>query len=276
MEGIMVVRIALAQVTPVWEDPGATLHKAEPLVAKAAEEGASLICFPEQFATGWNPGSSSHAQFIDGEIFQTLSGYAKHHHITVLGSIRLLEGKKLFNACVVAGSDGTLLASYRKIHLFSPLKEGEKYNQGENIATFQLGGMMFGIAICYDLRFPPLFRVYATAGAGCMIVPSAWPASRMDAWELFIRTRAIENQIFVAGINTVGITPVDGYSGNSIVAGPFGTIIRRAPDHEGIICADIDEKEIEKARKAMHIEEDRQTGLYHDMARAVKKDHGGG
>lgn len=172
---------------------------------------------------------------------------------------------------MVAGADGTLLASYRKVHLFSPLMEGANYHPGENIATFQLGGVTFGLAICYDLRFSPLFRVYATAGAECMLVPSAWPASRMDAWELFIRTRAIENQIFVAGINTVGITPVDGYSGNSIVAGPSGTVISRAPEVEGITYADLDPAAIREARQAMHVEEDRKTGLYHDMARAVQK-----
>jgi predicted amidohydrolase len=241
------------------------------LIEKAAAEGAAIVCFPEQFTTGWDPGSVSNSQPHDGEIFQTLSGYAIRHNIAVLGSLRLQEEGKLFNACMVIGNDGTLLASYRKVHLFSPLKEGANYHPGESIATFQLGGMTFGLAICYDLRFPPLFRVYATAGVDCMLVPSAWPASRMDAWELFIRTRAIENQVFVAGINTVGITPVDWYSGNSMVAGPTGVIISRAPEAEGITCADLDPRAIEEARQVIHVEEDRKTGLYHDMARALKK-----
>ena len=156
----MVVRIALAQVTPVWEDPGATLRKAEPLIEKAAVEGAVIICFPEQFATGWDPGSVSNSQPPDGEIFHTLSGYARRYNIAVLGSIRLQEDGKIFNACMVIGSDGTLLASYRKVHLFSPLEEGSIYQPGENIATFQLGGMTFGIAICYDLRFFQIGRAH--------------------------------------------------------------------------------------------------------------------
>jgi omega-amidase len=267
----MVVRIALAQVTPVWEDPDATLRKVEPLIAKAAAEGALIVCFPEQFATGWDPGSGTNSQAPDGEIFHTLSGYAKRYNIAVLGSLRLQEEGKLFNACIVAGRDGSLLAGYRKVHLFSPLAEGASYHPGANIAMFRIGDITFGIAICYDLRFAPLFRVYASAGADCMLVPSAWPASRMDAWELFIRTRAIENQMFVAGINTVGITPVDWYSGNSMVAGPTGNIIVRAPDKEGVFFADLDPDVIRQARMAMHIEEDRQSGLYHEMARTAKK-----
>jgi len=267
----MTVRIALAQVTPVWENPGETLHHIEPLVAEAAKKGASIICFPEQFGTGWDPGSVSNAQPVDGLIVQTLAGYAKRHHIAILGSLRLLEQGKLFNACIVAGRDGTLIASYRKVHLFSPLMEGANYQPGERIATFQLGGMTFGIAICYDLRFSPLFHIYAAAGAECVLVPSAWPASRMDAWELFIRTRAIENQVFVAGINTIGTTPVDTYQGNSIVAGPLGDIICRAPANEGITCTDLDPGLIRQARQAMHVEEDRQTGLYHEMAKDSKK-----
>jgi omega-amidase len=267
----MVVRIALAQVTPVWEDPGATLRKVEPLVAKAAAEGALLVCFPEQFATGWDPGSVTNSQALDGEIFHTISGYAKRFNIAVLGSLRMAEGEKLFNACIVAGKEGTLLASYRKVHLFSPLIEGTSYHPGETITTFRIGDMTFGIAICYDLRFAPLFRVYASAGADCMLVPSAWPASRMDAWELFIRTRAIENQMFVAGINTVGITPVDWYLGNSMVAGPTGNVIVRASDAEGVFFTDLDPDVITKARMAMDVEGDRQTGLYHEMGRTVKK-----
>ena len=266
----MVVRIALAQVTPVWEDPGTTIRKVEPCIAKAAEDGATIICFPEQFATGWDPGSSSNAEPLDGKIFHTLSGYAKHYDIAVLGSLRQLEKGKLFNTCIVIGRDGTLLASYRKVHLFSPLMEGISYHPGDSITTFRHGGMLFGIAICYDLRFSPLFHVYANAGAECVFVPSAWPASRMDAWELFIRTRAIENQMFVAGVNTVGTTPVDRYMGNSIVAGPLGTIISRAPESEGITCTDLDPEAIRQARQAMHVDADRQTGLYHDMARAAK------
>jgi omega-amidase len=267
----MVVKIALAQVTPVWEDPGATLRKVEPLIAKAAAEGALIVCFPEQFATGWDPGSGTNSQALDGDIFHTLSGYAKRHNIAVLGSLRLQEEGKLFNACIVAGRDGSLLAGYRKVHLFSPLMEGASYQQGENIATFRIGDMTFGIAICYDLRFAPLFRVYASAGADCMLVPSAWPASRMDVWELFIRTRAIENQMFVAGINTVGITPVDLYSGNSIVAGPTGNIIVRASDAEGVFFADLDPEVIRQARMAMNVEGDRQTGLYHEMTKTARK-----
>lgn len=266
----MVVRIALAQVTPVWEDPLATLRKVEPYIAKAAADGASIICFPEQFTAGWDPGSVSNTQPVDGEIFQVLSGYAKRYNIAVLGSLRQLEEGKLFNTCIVTGREGKLLASYRKVHLFSPLMEGRNYHPGGSIATFKLGGMTFGIAICYDLRFAPLFRVYATAGAECLLVPSAWPASRMDAWELFIRTRAIENQIFVAGINTVGTTPVDSYSGNSIVSGPSGDIISRSTGEEGIAYADLDPEKLVQERQAMRIEDDRQTRLYHDMARSAK------
>jgi len=267
----MVVKIALAQVTPAWEDPLATLRKVEPFVATAATEGAEIICFPEQFATGWDPSSKSHAQQVNGEIVRTLSNYAKDYKIALLGSLRLVEEGRLFNSSIIANKDGAIIAIYRKVHLFSPLMEGASYHAGENIATARIGGMTFGIAICYDLRFAPLFRIYATAGADCVLVPSAWPASRMEAWELFIRTRAMENQMFVAGINTVGTTPVDRYPGNSIVAGPAGNIVVRAPDTEGVFFADLDPGSIRRARDAIRVEEDRKTGLYHDMARDAKR-----
>jgi omega-amidase len=266
----MTVRIALAQVEPVWENPEATLRKVQPLIEKSAENGASIICFPEQFPTGWDPASVANAQPDDGEIFHVLSDYSKSYNIAVLGSQRTVKEGRYYNTCIVTGAHGNQIASYSKIHLFSPLKEGEKYDQGGGIATFSIGDMIFGIGICYDLRFPPLFRIYAAAGTDCVLVPSAWPALRMNAWELFIRTRALENQVFIAGINTVGVTPVDHYTGNSIVADPYGEIITRAPETEGVTFADLNPLEIKQARNAINVEQDREPDLYHGMIRNTR------
>ena len=267
----MSTRIAIAQTGAVWEDPAATLSRVKPMAEDAAREGAAMICFPEQFATGWDPQSTRHAQSWDGEVPVTLAAYAREYRIAILGSLRLVDEARVYNAAFIVGPGGERIAEYRKIHLFSPLDEGRHYQEGSNIDVCMVGDMAFGIAICYDLRFPPLFRMFAEAGAECVLVPAAWPASRIDAWELFIRSRALENQMYVAGINTTGTNPVGHYNGNSLVADPHGKVISRGPESAGLIFADLDPGIVHKARKAFPVQEDRRPGVYHEIARDLKK-----
>ena len=105
-------------------------------------------------------------------------------------------------------------------------------NQDQSLGIFSLGSLSCGIAICYDLRFPELFRLYAKKGVQAMFVPAAWPQNRIRHWELFIRARAAENQMYIVGINTTGITPVDSYAGGSMTVDPYGDIIQQAGDAE--------------------------------------------
>ena len=267
----MSTRIALAQVKAAWEDPIATLENVHSIIETAARQGARLICFPEQFATGWDPQSTRHAQSWDDEVPAKLSAYAREYRIAILGSLRLADETRFYNAAFVVGPGGERIAEYRKIHLFSPMDEGRHYLEGNDIHVCRVGDMAFGIAICYDLRFPPLFRIYAEAGAECVLVPAAWPASRIDAWELFIRSRALENQMYVAGINTTGTNPVGHYNGNSLVADPCGKIIARGPESAGLIFADLDPGVVHEVRRGFPVQEDRRPRLYHDIARGLKE-----
>jgi len=266
----MVVTIAMAQVKPVWENPGATLDRVIPLIGQASANGADLICFPEQFATGWDPRSSDNAETGGGTIVSVLAEAAKKHTITILGSFRLLEEGSLFNAAAAIGSDGEVLGIYKKMHLFSPDAEDLAYHPGDDIAMFTVRDMEFGIAICYDLRFSSLFHIYAGAGADGVIVPAAWPASRMDAWELFIRSHALEDQMFIVGVNTTGVTPVGDYQGGSMAAGPHGEVLVRAGPGEGLTFATLDPVLVEEARRAIPAARDRKPGLYHAIYRKMK------
>ena len=265
----MTITLAIAQVAPVWEDPQAMLARVIPLIRQASLKKADIICFPEQFATGWDPGSSNHAETIGGRIVTRLSQAAGAHGIAVLGSVRLLENGSLYNAAVAIGEQGKVIGIYRKIHLFSPHHEDSTYRPGDDITIFSVGDMEFGIAICYDLRFSSLFHIYAAAGVDGVLVPAAWPASRMEAWEIFIRSHALEDQMFVIGINTTGNTPVDTYVGGSIAAGPYGDIIARAGTGEGLTFVDIEAGSVEEARRAIPAATDRKQGLYHEIYRKV-------
>jgi predicted amidohydrolase len=259
------VRVSSAQFISSWENPEKTLERAEIFVRHAADCGAQLICFPEQFATGWDPGSSKNIQTFDGTIVSALREYAKDYAIAILGSFREQSSPFPKNTALAIGSDGRLLATYAKIHLFSPSHEENMFIPGAELGIFSLGSLTCGITICYDLRFPALFRVYAHKGVQAVFVPSAWPQSRIRYWELFITARAAENQMYVVGVNTTGKTPVDTYSGASITADPHGVIISRANEAEQLLFSDIDPGYVERTRKAFPVGKDWKDDLYHAL-----------
>ncbi len=261
----MSLRLCIAQISSVWEDPSGSLEKVRPLISEAACEEASVICFPEQFATGWDPLSKHHFQPPEGQIVTTLKKYAGDYKIAILGSFREEGAPGPKNTSVLIGADGEAHAKYSKCHLFSPSGEQLSYRPGDRIALFTLAGMRCGIAICYDLRFPPLFRAYAHAGAEAVFVPAAWPASRIVQWELLIRARALEHQMYIIGINTTGTTPVDSYNGHSLISGPDGEVITRAGEEEELLYAVVDSARVEAARRSFPVEKDRRADLYHRL-----------
>lgn len=266
MQSPSVVRICSAQSSSIWEEPEKTLEKAGILVRHAAGSGASLICFPEQFATGWDPASSRNIQDLNGSIVSGLRGLAQKSRISILGSFRQSGDSLPRNTAIVIGSDGRVLATYSKIHLFSPGNEQSGYAPGNELGLFSLGPLRCGIAICYDLRFPEIFRLYAQKGAQVVFVPAAWPAQRLRHWELFITARAAENQIYVVGVNTTGTTPVDTYPGNSMTVDPNGTVISRANDAEQLVFADLDPAAVTTTRFHLPVEKDRRDALYRSLA----------
>jgi omega-amidase len=260
-----IIRVCSAQIAITWEDPEKTLIKAETFIRHAADCGAKLICFPEQFATGWDPKPRKNIQDIHGSIISSLQAYAKEYRIGILGSFREEHDPLPKNTAVAIGRDGRILASYAKMHLFSFCHEQEANTPGTDLGIFTFDSLTCGIALCYDLRFPELFGLYARRGIHAVFVPAAWPQSRIRHWELFITARAAENQMYILGVNTTGKTPVDLYSGASMTADPHGTIISRADEAEQLLFSDIDPGEVERAKKAFPVEKDRKDALYHSL-----------
>jgi predicted amidohydrolase len=249
----------------IWEDPDKSLAKAGVFIRHAAASGADIICFPEQFATGWNPNARSYTEETDGRIISALRDYGRDAGIAIIGSIRQTFHPSPRNTAVVIANDGTVLTSYAKIHLFSPAGEDNSFTPGSELGIFDLGSFRCGIAICYDLRFPELFSAYAARGTHAVVLPAAWPASRIRLWELFITARAAENQMYIVGVNTTGANPVDTYNGASITADPHGTIISRAGDAEQLVFCDLDPALVDAARSAMPVGKDRKNTLYRDL-----------
>ena len=194
-----------------------------------------------------------------GFIFNSNTG------ITVAGSVRIAEGERLTNSCVVYGPMGDLLASYAKMHPFSPAGEQMVYSPGNALSCFEVDGVRFGLAICYDLRFADLFHAYARAGVHCVCVPAAWPCVRLHHWRLFLQTRALENQYYVAGTGTIGRSPVAEYCGGSAVFGPDGEERAAAGDAERLLFAEIDPAEVTRTRTGFPVMEDRRDDLYSSL-----------
>lgn len=255
------MRVAGAQIRSAWEDPVASLEHAEPWIKSAAETGASLVCLPEQFPTGWDPSSSLHVQGREGPIVSAFRVLAREYGIAILGSFRERAHPRPRNTCIVLDRNGDEIGSYSKCHLFSPAGEGERYAPGEDPGIFSLGGVRFGLAICYDLRFPGLFDWYARQGVCSVLIPAAWPAGRISHWDLAIRARASDFQYYVVGVNTTGETPVETYEGGSLVADPGGDVVARAGRGEELMTAEIDPATIRKVRRALPVRRDRRPGL---------------
>jgi predicted amidohydrolase len=256
------MEICSAQLASVFENPDASLKKADEAVQEAVRSGADLIIFPEQFPTGWDPASSLFAEGEDGPIARRWCRIGEEHGAWIVGSHREVSGAGLKNTALLIGPDGSIHARYAKVHLFSPGGEDCRYLPGDDLVVTSCAGLSIGLAICYDLRFPELFRRYADAGVDCMIIPAAWPCSRLNHFDLFIRARAVENQFFVAGVNTTGVTSVDQYCGGSLLVDPTGDILCRGGEGEALIPAPIDRDLVQRTRRLFPVQKDTRRDLY--------------
>ena len=160
-------------------------------------------------------------------------------------------------------ADGEMLAVYRKIHLFRLFDEHKWLGEGETPVALELPWGTTGLAICYDLRFPELFRRYAVAdGAKLIILCAEWPAVRVEHWRSLLIARAIENQCFVAATNACGETGGTLFGGHSMIIDPWGAVIAEAGENEGLVTAAFDLADVDAARQAIPVFEDRRPDAY--------------
>jgi deaminated glutathione amidase len=255
------LRAAAVQLNST-NDKGRNLETAERLVRAAAADGAELIALPEKWnllAVGEELGVGAEA--LDGPSLSAARGWARELGVAVLaGSVSEQgPGGKAFNTSVLIGADGDDIAVYRKIHMFDVEAGGVSYREsaheepGEAIVTAQLGGTVLGLSVCYDLRFPELYRILAVRGAQILTVPSAFTlATGRDHWRVLLRARAIENQAFVLAPNQVGEAPPHFSSyGRSAIVDPWGVVLATAPDEECFVAAKLDFAAQERVRESL-------------------------
>jgi predicted amidohydrolase len=246
------MKVAAVQLNST-ADTATNLAVADRLTRAAAADGAKLIVLPEKWTViGSGEQLRAGAEMLDGPAISWARKTARELGVDlVAGSIaeRRAGQELLTNTSVHVDSEGELKAVYRKVHMFDVEIEGRSYNEsdmeraGEEIVLSETqDGVELGLAICYDLRFPELFRILAVRGARVIVLPSAFtlPTTR-DHWETLIRARAIENQTFVIAANQIGPHPGGQRSGGrSMIVDPWGVVLAQAPDREGYVVAELD------------------------------------
>jgi predicted amidohydrolase len=263
------LNIALAQTT-VSTSPEENLRTAGQWISQASGRGADLVVFPEMFMARprQDIALAQVAEPLDGPFNAKLSALAREHSIAVIcGVWESVEGdtKRAANVVIALGPDGRLLARYNKIHLFDALsvRESDQMTGGNTPPPlFSLNNVQLGLAICYDLRFPELFRNLALRGADAVIVPSAWYAGPLkeDHWLTLLRARAIENTMYVCGANLAGAP----FSARSAIFDPFGAPVAGSGEDETLVCGQIQQARVEGVRAKLPALTHLRKGLFND------------
>ncbi|MGH3327603.1 MAG: carbon-nitrogen family hydrolase [Streptomycetales bacterium] len=226
------------------------------------QRDADLVVLPELWPQGAfaYDGWAEQAEALDGPTVSVIGAAAREIGSLVhAGSIveRAADGR-LYNTSVLVGPDGSIRATYRKIHRFGFSEgEAELLSPGDEVVTHETAFGVLGFATCYDLRFPEQFRKLLDRGAEILLVPAAWPARRIAHWRLFARARAVENQMFVVACNTTGIQREVLLGGHSVVVDPWGDAVAEAGAGEEVLTAELDTALVAKTRESFPVLPDR-------------------
>jgi deaminated glutathione amidase len=269
------LRVACVQLN-ASESKADNIERAGLLVARAAATGADLIVLPEKW-NGIGPPDFLRANaesLDDGETVDAMRSWARDHKVTIVGGsiAERREGRdKLSNTSIVFDPDGEIAAVYRKIHMFDVEVGGQVYRESESeepgeeaSRVIDVEGWKLGMTVCYDLRFPELYRILAVERAEIITVPAAFTLfTGKDHWELLLRARAVENQCYIVAPNQWG-THRDGKAsyGRSMIVDPWGVVLAQAPDEDGIIVAELERARMDGIRRALPSLANRQPAAY--------------
>jgi omega-amidase len=262
------MQIACCQLDIRWEDKPANFQRVEQMVVEASLAPGTLLLLPEMFATGFTMNAMQVAEPGDGATCTFLSRLASAYRLYVLGGVALRDATaaRPRNEAVLFGPDGAMAGRYAKMHPFTPGGERDHYAAGPDTLTVPLpGGATLQPAVCYDLRFPELFRraQRQQPGPDVIAVIANWPVARDAHWMALLKARAIENQAYVAGCNRCGTDPTLAYSGRSQIIAPSGEVLADAGGDERIIRAAVDLEGLREYRRKLPFLNDLRRDLVH-------------
>jgi omega-amidase len=241
------MRIIGCQYGITWESPEANFRAVDQLLESSAIDSESLIVLPEMFATGF---SMNVDRIADNPLIKPyLADLAlKHRSWIIAGNVTRAPDGRGSNQALIFSPAGTQVGSYNKIHPFSFGGEDKVYAPGETVHVFDVGNFRICPFVCYDLRFPEIFRTATQMGANTFVVIANWPSPRTAHWTALLRARAIENQAFVVGVNRTGKDPKLNYSGHSVVFTPLGETISEQDESTSTVDAILDLPALEEWR----------------------------
>jgi omega-amidase len=229
------------QLDIAWENKSENCAHVERKLSELAPEPGSLIVLAEMFATGFSMDVRAIHEPLDGPTEKCVAGLARRFKVFIVaGVVTRGPDAKGRNEAVVFDPAGQRICRYAKIHPFALGKELESYSRGDAISSFTWQGLKVTPFICYDLRFPEIFRSAVRQGTEIFVVIANWPAKRVHHWTALLQARAIENLAYVVGVNRSGTDPQHVYPGRSLIVDPHGTILADAGTAENIVSAEID------------------------------------
>jgi predicted amidohydrolase len=267
------VRVALVQMNS-QDDKALNLERGEAFVAQAATWGPDLVVLPELWTyLGPRKRHAEVAESIPGETSALLGRLAARYGFWIVGGsyLEAVKGaERFYNTSVVVSPEGDLVTRYRKLHLFDIEVEGKTYREsatmmpGAEAVVVDAGRVRVGLSICYDVRFPELYRRLADRGARLVTVPSAFTMETgKDHWEPLLRARAVENQVFVLAAAQCGPhPPANACYGNAMIVDPWGTVLARAGYREGVVVTDLDLAEQQRVRESLPALQHRRPDLF--------------
>ncbi len=256
--------ISLAQMRLTAGDFKRNVLQAEKHIVEAAQRKSHIVVLPELWSTGMAlENAKEHAQELNKGLFAQLSTWATQHHICITGSVLEKRGLEVANSTPFFASNGRMMGIYRKIHLFAPMEEDKHLQPGSSPVSLDLPWGVTSFAICYDLRFPELFRRYALQDDSKIIILCAeWPLVRIEHWRALLIARAIENQVFIVACNAAGESGGTVYGGHSMIVDPWGKVIIEAGEEPQLVTAEIELDTIKEARERLPVLRDTRPEIY--------------
>jgi omega-amidase len=238
------------------------LTRLDGVFSELSRRECRLLVLPEMWSCGFSPADLGVFALETPLILEAWRERCRRYSMVMVGSMPEIDGARLFNTSYVVDVDGSVVARYRKMHLFSPNDEAVRFTAGQKPVVCDTTVGRLGIMICYDLRFPELSRHLASAGAQILCVSALWPQVRVSHWNLLLRARALENQVFAVGCNGWGKDGALLYGGNSAVISPTGESLWVAGEGEKCGGVGIDLTQIDAFRQAIPCWVDRRPDLY--------------
>ncbi|HKG45138.1 MAG TPA: carbon-nitrogen family hydrolase [Pyrinomonadaceae bacterium] len=267
------LKVAAAQLEITLGQPESNIAGARRLLAEAKQQGAELVLLPELWTTGYDlERTADHAVNLTSDPDNAIAKLAREFGVYLGGSVLEKSDGKFFNSFTIYSPAGELLAVYRKLHLFAPLREPVFLSAGDEPVTIELPWGKTSLAICYDLRFPELFRSYALNGTRLMLVCAEWPHPRLEHWRTLLRARAIENQAYVVACNAVGRANDTVFFGHSMIINPWGEVLAESGESETTLFAELDLAQVDQIRAQFPVFADRREELFsHKKAQKAQK-----